>query len=152
MFNNEITLLNMSLIVAIDNQGAISKQGQIPWDIDIDTKFFLDVTKRDYNGKKNILIMGRLTWQSLNLNKSLDYRILIVVSSSLYQNISDVYFFPTFNEAYNKAIDLNEGEIFFVGGKHIYEQAMPFVKIIYLTQIDENYECDNILDINANHF
>ena len=143
-----------SLIVAIDNNGGISKKGEntLRWDIKLDTQFFQDVTKRDYNGKKNILIMGKNTYESLNLKSSLPGRIIIVVSSTLQINIPDVYFEPTFNQSYQKAIDLNEGIIIFCGGKNIYEQAMPLVNIIYLTQIHDDYQCDNILDINADHF
>lgn len=151
MFNNEKTLLNMSLIVAIDNQGGIAKEGVIPWSIQNDLLFFLDVTKRNYNNKRNILIMGKNTYLSLN-GKTLKDRIIIVISSTLWENQEDVYFCTTLKEAVDKAIQLDQGQLFFCGGKHIYEQCMPYVNTIYLTQIDDDYQCDVTIDIHANHF
>ena len=39
-----------------------------------------------------------------------------------------------------------------MGGKQIYEQCLQYVNTIYLTQIDEDYECDVQVNINVDQF
>ena len=59
-------------IVAIDRQGAIGKDGALPWHYSEDLKFF----KRQTTG--NACLMGRRTW--LSLKKPLPGRLNLVLS------------------------------------------------------------------------
>src|SRR6056297_2084113 len=64
----------ISLVVARDRNGAIGKDGDIPWYAPEDLAFF----QREPLG--SALIMGRRTWESLPV-KPLGRRLNIVVSS-----------------------------------------------------------------------
>jgi dihydrofolate reductase / thymidylate synthase len=146
--------MNTSLIVAIDNQKGISKNGIIPWQIKEDVQFFIDVTKREYkHALPNILIMGKNTWLAC---KELKNRLIIVVSSTVNVNESEnTYVENTYENAMIKANKMYDdgliGHIFICGGKRIYEQAKN-INTIYLTTIDYDYQCDNVVDLNFNNY
>ncbi len=145
-----ISNTKISLIVAFDLNGGISKQGVIPWKIKADTSFFHDVTTRVYQlNKNNSLIMGRKTWQALPASGLKD-RIIIVVSSTCESNDSNnTYFVTSLSAAIEFSLKLNLGKIFICGGTNIYLEALSLdLDEIYITKINKDYECDNIFPIN----
>jgi dihydrofolate reductase len=137
-----------SLIVATDSKYGISKSNNIPWQIKEDTQFFIDVTKRVYGpADKNILIMGRKTWESYNQYSKKDKtenRTVIVVSSTLISQ--EAYVVKTLSDAIGLTCVLNCDHVFICGGLNIYKDAIHTItniNQIYLTTIDYDYECDN---------
>ncbi len=148
--------MNVSIIVAVDKKGGISKNGQIPWQIKEDMNFFIDVTKREYKHKlKNILIMGKNTW--LACRDTLKNREIIVISSTVkVDDYANTYLSSTYEEALKMANDFYNngkiGHIFICGGSQIYKESFNHkINTIYLTTIDYDYECDNCIDINLNY-
>lgn len=147
---SKFIMTSLSLIVAIDKNGGISKNGVIPWKIKEDTIFFVDVTKREYTkGLKNVLIMGKNTW--LACRDTLKNRIIVVVSLSTTScdEYVDTIVVKTFKAAVDASLALVEnheaGHIFICGGANIYKEACNSYNIdaVYLTEIDRDYECDN---------
>lgn len=140
---------SISLIVAVDKNGGISKNGVIPWKIKEDTNFFMDVTKREYvKGLKNILIMGKTTWMACR--DTLKNRVIMVVSSTAnIDGYEDTHLAISVKDAINKSVSLVEtrvvGHVFICGGSNIYREACNLYNIntIYLTEIDDDYGCDN---------
>ncbi|ARF11731.1 thymidylate synthase [Klosneuvirus KNV1] len=142
----------INLIVAYDTKKGISKDGKIPWDIKEDSNFFQDVTSREYLlGKKNVLIMGKLTWKALPANyRALKNRITIIVSKTMtleelkQDNTTgeEVYLSKTFLDAVHL---YNDHYIFICGGSQIYREAIEHIDMdyYYLTEIDDDYGCDN---------
>merc|ERR1719389_1259735 len=57
--------LPVSVIVASTGRGGIGKDGSIPWRLKGDLAYFKRVTTNAPAGKKNIVIMGRKTWESI---------------------------------------------------------------------------------------
>ena len=142
----------INLIVAYDTKKGISKDGKIPWDIKEDSNFFQDVTSREYLlGKKNVLIIGKLTWKALPANyRALKNRITIIVSKTMtleelkQDNTTgeEVYLSKTFLDAVHL---YNDHYIFICGGSQIYREAIEHIDMdyYYLTEIDDDYGCDN---------
>lgn len=142
----------INLIVAYDSKKGISKNGHIPWDIKEDSNFFQDVSSREYiPGKKNILIMGKLSWKTLPAQyRALKNRITIVVSKTMTEeelkqdNITgeEVCLARSFLDAMHLYEDRY---IFICGGSQIYKEAIEHIDMdyYYLTEIDDDYECDN---------
>ena len=159
--------LKIELICAVDSKWGISKSGKIPWNIPIDTNYFQDVTKRisrddDPVTMKNVVIMGRNTWECLPLQSENDPglkdRINIVVSKTLAEKNpythQDLYFVELLGEAIDKCrilrTDLKISKIFICGGSGIYKEALKTLNIheIHLTLIGKDYQCDNFFPQN----
>ena len=57
----------MKLIVAVDLDDGIGKNNMIPWYYPEDFRFFKKITCQTFlPDKRNAIIMGRMTWQSLS--------------------------------------------------------------------------------------
>src|SRR5271169_1690094 len=55
-----------SIIVAFDSQYGIGKKGGLAWKLPLDLKHFKEITTTVADpAKKNAVIMGRKTWESL---------------------------------------------------------------------------------------
>ena len=57
--------MGFNLIVALCKNNGIGKNGDIPWKITKDLKYFKDVTSFNKNSGENVVIMGRKTWESI---------------------------------------------------------------------------------------
>lgn len=73
---------NIKIITALDLEDGIVKNGTIPWKIAEDIVFFREMTSKTFNPrKKNVVVMGRKTWDSIpGKYKPLKNRINIVFS------------------------------------------------------------------------
>ena len=139
------------IIVAIDNQRGIAKNKQIPWHLPDDLKYFKKITTKTKDPKKrNAIIMGRKTWESLPSSfQPLPGRLNIILSS--IQNKNAINSHPDIQVISNLETGLNTlnnnpeiESIFIIGGSLVYEQTlkMPNCKSAYITKIDHNYNCD----------
>ncbi|CUV05929.1 unnamed protein product [Cryptosporidium hominis] len=132
---------NVSIVVAASVlSSGIGINGQLPWSISEDLKFFSKITnnKCDSN-KKNALIMGRKTWDSIG-RRPLKNRIIVVISSSLPQDEADpnVVVFRNLEDSIENLMNDDSIEnIFVCGGESIYRDALKdnFVDRIYLTRV-----------------
>ena len=98
------------ILVAVSPEGIIGKDNTIPWHYSADLKRF----KRLTTG--NTIIMGRKTWESLP-KKPLPNRRNIVITRSSIENIE------CFNSI-DDALRTCEGDVWFIGGAGIYQEAM----------------------------
>lgn len=156
------------LIVCIDSNYGISKKSKIPWNIKEDQFYFLDVTTKEYEiGKQNAVIMGKNTWKDIPSEfRGLKNRINIVISSTLSEeefnkdnNLKEICILKrNFNDALYICNEFKIGKVFIIGGSQIYIESLTrdLVDIIYLTQINKNYDCDNFIEtgkfIKTNNF
>ena len=73
----------ISLIVACDIKGGIAKDGKIPWHYPQELKYFSKITSTTQDPtKKNAIIMGRKTWDSLP-RKPLPNRVNIIITRDI---------------------------------------------------------------------
>lgn len=122
---------NVELIVAVTINSCIGKDNELPWrNLKDDMKFFRETT----TGKA--IIMGRNTFISLG-NKPLPKRLNIVVSTTLESSDvhEDVIVCRTIAEAIKVANNHDMTPIV-IGGGQLYEAALDFVDVIYLTVVD----------------
>ena len=112
------------ILVAVSPEGIIGKNNTIPWHYSADLKRF----KRLTTGKT--IIMGRKTWESLPV-KPLPNRRNIVISRSSLENV-DCF------QSSDEALETCEGDIWFIGGAGIYEEAMLKSDLIDMTLVPDN--------------
>ncbi|SDK40694.1 dihydrofolate reductase [Billgrantia gudaonensis] len=135
---NDETLVPVAMIAAVARNGVIGVEGQLPWYLPEDLKFF----KRMTQGKP--LVMGRKTFQSIG--RPLPGRLNIVVTRADDFHHDGVRVCHDIESALALAdrqatIDAAE-EIMVMGGGEIYAQALPLASRLYLTEVDVEVEGD----------
>ena len=137
----------MNLIVAYCRNRGIGFQNKLPWKLSQDMNRFKNLTIGDGN---NAVIMGRNTWESLPQKfKPLPKRSNIVLSTkydNLLNNIdpNQPKFFSSFQSAEHYCSIAQTDNIWIIGGEMLYDQALNHrhLKRIYVTYIDNEFECD----------
>lgn len=155
----------MNIIVAIDSKNGIGKNNGIPWHLREDLKYFKQVTtKNNISDQKNIVVMGRKTWDSIpEKYKPLSGRMNIILTrnrnkeykESIESNYENTYIKYDFDEI-TAIADVNKHcEIYIIGGSSIYEQALytKNIRNIYITEVYQNFDCDTFFpNIDKNIF
>lgn len=116
----------ISLIVARARNGAIGRNGAMPWQIPEDLAFF----KRETLG--GAIVMGRNTWDSLP-TKPLAKRLNIVVSSN--PETAEVVV-PSVTAAVNLARDQGYQRVYGIGGTRIYEEMLPLAQRLLISEVE----------------
>ena len=119
----------VSIIVAISENLAIGRAGEIPWHISEDLRYF----KRLTTG--NTVIMGRRTWESIGC-RPLKNRCNIVVSRTLAA-AEGALTAKSLSDALQMAHD---GEFFIIGGGQLYREAMELCDRLYVTHVHTSVE------------
>lgn len=110
----------ISMIFACDQQGAIGKNGDLPWRQSTDLQHFKRVTLN------KTIVMGRKTWDSLG--KALPSRRNIVMSRKGVEGIESMTFEQVLELAENE-------EVVIIGGGEIYALFLEHAKEIHRTII-----------------
>lgn len=120
----------ITLIAARAKGGAIGKDGDIPWHVPSDLKFFM----RETLG--GAVIMGRKTWDSLPF-KPLKNRLNIVVTS---QGCAAEHCVASVDDAVALARSQGYFRIYAMGGAGIYGAMLPMADRLCLTEVDLEVE------------
>lgn len=137
-----------SIVVAMDQDRGIGRDGNLPWHLKCDLQHFKEITTqaRDKN-KHNAVIMGRKTWDSLPPQfRPLPNRINVVITRN--PNLE-------FPQGVLRADGLEQAlvlgapssaieSVYVIGGAQIFEQAIALKECrkIYLTRILHSFDCD----------
>ena len=112
------------ILVAVSPEGINGKDNSIPWHYSADLKRF----KRLTLGKT--VIMGRRTWESLPVKPLPDRRNIVLTRSAL----EGVECF----QSIDNALATCEGDVWFIGGAGIYQEALGKADIIDMTLVPDN--------------
>jgi dihydrofolate reductase len=121
------------MVVAVGDNGAIGKDGKVPWRIPEDLKHFKRVTLG------HAIIMGRKTWDEVG--RPLPGRRNLVVSRQPSLALEGAEVFGSVTAAI-EAARTTDPEPHVIGGSAIYEAAMPLATRIYLTEVHREVEAD----------
>jgi len=121
----------ISIIVAVDDNNAIGKDGGLLCHLPADMKYFREHTMG------HTIIMGRKTFASLR-NGALPGRRNIVISGNPALTCDGALVCGSLAEALQRCDD--EDEVFIIGGASVYRQALPLATKIYLTRIRHKFD------------
>ncbi len=126
--------MRASLIVAVSANGAIGRDGDLPWRLPADLRHFKRLTMGHH------LIVGRRTWESVGV--VLPGRTMVVVTRDLNYRpkVEGVMVAHSLGEALRLAE--SDDEPFVAGGAGLYREALKIVDRIYLTRIHREFEAD----------
>jgi dihydrofolate reductase len=123
---------NLSLIVALSENGVIGRGNDLPWRLPADLAHFRRVTL----GKP--IVMGRRTWESLP--GLLPGRSHIVVTRTPGYDAPGARVVRSPEEALAVAGDVNE--VMLIGGAALYAAMLPSVARMYLTRVHAEIDGD----------
>jgi len=140
-----MTKPSLYIIVAVDKNFGIGKEGKMPWAFSKEMKHFKDTTLATEDAEKqNMVIMGRTTWESIpGKYRPLQGRRNAVLTSNKEYKAGGAKVFSSIRAAIDSADEEIE-KIFIIGGGKLYAQAVEIADLdgIYVTKIDHSYECD----------
>jgi dihydrofolate reductase len=136
--------MNISLVVAVAENGVIGKDNQLLWKLSADLKRFKAITSNHY------ILLGRKTFESIG--KPLPNRTSLVISRNYNCDFENCYVFKTINEAIVFAAQQNQDEIFVIGGGEIYRQTLPLANRIHLTLVHTEIEGDTYFDYDESNW
>ena len=130
----------MNLIVAVDKNWGIGKNGGLLTNLPEDMKFFRTTTA------DSVVILGRKTLESFPGGKPLKNRVNIVLTRN--ENIRADGFTVVKNteEALFEAKKYEGKNIFVIGGESIYRQFLPYCKRAYVTKMDADFNADTFME------
>ena len=123
-----------SIVVAKAKNNIIGKDNKLVWHLPADLKHFKELT----TGHK--IIMGRKTFESLG--RVLPNRKHIIFSQNPDFKVKDENVEVVHSLLQIQELIEGEEEAFVIGGAMIYNFLMPYVKKMYVTQIDQEFEGD----------
>ena len=126
--------MTLSIIVAMAENRAIGRNGDLIWHNSRDLKQFKKITTG------HSVIMGYKTYLSLPNHKALPNRRNIILSSRLDEAPEGFELADSINAVLDMVKD--EEEVFIMGGGMVYEQFLPMTDRLYLTRIGKSFEAD----------
>lgn len=126
----------MKIIVAVDKNWGIGKNGNLLFNIPEDMKFFRETTT------DKVVIMGHNTLKSLPNGKPLKNRVNIVLSKDKSLKINGAIVCSSVDEVLEKVKGYNSDDVFVIGGQKIYEQFINFCKFALITKVEESGDAD----------
>lgn len=126
------------MIAAHDKHLGIGINNNLPWHISKDLQHFKKLTL----GKP--VIMGRNTFNSIldRLKKPLPERLSIVITSKDMSPHENVMTTTSLQGAIDIVTQEHFDEVFIIGGAQLYASALDIADKLYMTVIDEEFECD----------
>ena len=128
----------VSHIAAIAKNQVIGVDGDLPWRLPEDLKFFKNKTSG------HMILMGRKTFESFP--KPLPKRLhLVITRQKDYQVPDGVHVFQDIPSAMAFAkTQVNQwgDELFVIGGGEIYKQTLEHADRLYLTTLEKDYDGD----------
>ena len=134
--------MQVSILVAVGQNGEIGKDNQLLWKLSDDLKLF---KKRTLG---HAIIMGRKTYDSIG--KPLPGRVNIVISQNKNLKIEGCTVVHSIEEAIKSAEEqTDKEEIFIIGGQQIFELSAPIATKLYLTEVNAAFpDADTFFDVN----
>lgn len=144
------------VVVAATRDMGIGKDGTLPWDLPGDLRYFKEVTTSTFTaGKRNAVIMGRKTWESIPQKyRPLPNRLNVVLTRSgkleapSSEDLVMCGDLPTALKLLGEYPHSSSLEkVFVIGGGQVLKEALngPGCEAIHLTDIETNFDCDTFI-------
>jgi len=128
----------MNLIVAADLNWGIGYKGNLLIKIKEDLQYFKEKTMG------HIVVMGRVTYESLPKRRALPGRRNIVLTRDTtfraegFGVCHNVF-------AINELAKVTDKEVFIIGGEAVYKAFLPYIKKAYVTRIYREFQADKFV-------
>ncbi|EFA07671.2 dihydrofolate reductase [Tribolium castaneum] len=145
-------VIKFDLIAAACENMGIGKNNDLPWRLKSELAFFSQMTTQTSDeSKKNVVLMGRKTWDSIPPKfKPLHQRFNFIMSRAgvNLEGYKDCFSFKSLDEVISKLQDEKFQQLYenvwVIGGSYIYEATMAskYFHRLYLTKVLKTFDCD----------
>lgn len=123
--------MKISLIAAVGKNNVIGTDGDLPWSLPKDMKFFSSTTRGHH------VLMGRKNYESIpDKYRPLPGRPNLIVTRNTNYEAAGAAVFNTIDAAIAHAKQAGEEELFIIGGGEIYNQTLHLADKLYITEVD----------------
>lgn len=122
------------MIVAIAENKVMGQNNKLPWDIPEDLEYFRKTTAG------HAVVMGRKTHESIG--RPLPKRPNIIVTRDVTKAYPGCIVVNSLEAGIAKAREVEQEEIFVIGGAELFKQAMPIADRLYLTVVHAQVDGD----------
>ncbi len=124
----------LTAVVGMAHGNVIGRQNDLPWYLPADLKHFKQLTTG------HTVVMGRSTCDSIiaRLGRALPNRKSVVITRDKTYQPEGV----TVVHSVEEALQLVDGEADILGGQQIYEQMLPYLDRLYITEVDADIDGD----------
>ncbi|CAH1425899.1 unnamed protein product [Lactuca virosa] len=145
------------VVVAATKTMGIGKDGKLPWRLPSDLKFFKNLTMTTADpAKKNAVIMGRKTWESIPVqHRPLPGRLNVILTRSESFHIGSMEKNVLISGSMISALKLLASSryrlsienVFVIGGGQILRESLNARECdaIHLTEIETDIDCDTFI-------
>ena len=124
--------MRVNIVVAMDRQGTIGREGGLPWRLSADLRRFREITMG------HPLIMGRRTHESIG--RPLPGRLNIVLSTDPAFRAPGCVVVPDLERALAMCGEVDE--VMVVGGARVYAAALARCARLFLTEVEADVSGD----------
>jgi dihydrofolate reductase len=134
----------ISIVVARASNGVIGRDGELPWRLPSDMRYFRELTTG------HTVVMGRKTFESLpSKYRPLPDRRNLVLSATPHRELPGAEVFPDLPSALTAC----KRDCFVIGGGAVYRDALPFADRVYATEIEQEIEGDTYFpELSPSHW
>ncbi|MGB0954219.1 MAG: dihydrofolate reductase [Planctomycetota bacterium] len=139
--SNSKSRFNFDVVVAMDRACGIARDGDMPWHLPEDLKYFAKLTTGE---GADVVIMGRKTWETIpDRFRPLPRRRNIVITRQMDYAAEGAEVYGSLEQALTAAAQA-DGSTHVIGGAQIYALALehPDCREAYITEIDHDFGCD----------
>jgi dihydrofolate reductase len=147
--------VSFDVVVAADLSWGIGRANALPWPkLKGDLAHFRRVTSTASEGHLNAIVMGRKTWESVEVaGKPLPRRLNVVVTRRGGIAVPEgVIVAASLDAALHAVRGPNIESVFLVGGAELFREgfAHAAIRYVYLTRVQGIFDCEvNIPDLDA---
>lgn len=128
-------MTEIKMVWAEDEQHAIGKNGQVPWDLPADRALFKKETLH------STMIMGRKTWDSIGRPLPQRQSVVVTQQPDFFTNFKDVVVCYDLADVL-KYIKSTSGLVTVIGGAQIYKMMMPYATQLVVTKVSGDFGGD----------
>ena len=129
----------MNLIVAVDKNWGIGRDGKLLASVPGDMKYFKEHT----TGK--VVVMGRKTLESMPGGKGLPNRVNYVLTHDAEYNAEGVIVVNSEEELFAKLDEYETDEVYLIGGASLYNKYYKMCDKLFITKMDADLKADSFI-------
>lgn len=140
--------MTFACVAAMDQERGIGKNGTLPWRLPRELQHFHEVTLDGSDDRhRNVVIMGRRTWESIpEDHQPLQERLNVVLTRNASYPLTDGVIRAESLDAVLALLDQRQdtGNVFIIGGSSVFAETLkhPGCMTLHLTEVEGSFDCD----------